>query len=641
MRRNLSVLVLFLFVPILAAASELDGLAKDLKSRNYETRIQAVERLGDLQTAAAAELLVQALSDREARVRSAAASALWKSSDVAKAAIPALRNALADPDLYVVACAAGALIAMDVPRKEVADPLRNVLQRGDPYDRFLAARGLTGVEPAGNLVAPIIEYLRRNVADERLDIGSRMDRKDSLEIGAKALEKLGETQDRTQIDPLMTQLRGAPPPIIPPILKALGELSPPPDRWVDTLIGQLGSQAPSVRAKAVELLGKQKAAADIRKWAPAVAHLTKDSDANVRGWVISTLSEGKGLAHDAFGSVLQMISSERDNHLRARAAEVAGDIGDAKYPIDSAIKASMGKEALPVLTAAIEKDPDADVRSSALGSLGKLQLDSSEVVPVLARAAVEGKKSGFRTDALIMLGDRGRDAGQARAMIEPLTSDPDPQVARIAKEVLQDMRSTVNTGPRQTTPAESRRSIAPADPAARERGLAILREKDVQFTNGAFARALRDLEEDVVKAFLDAGMSPNQRFSYGELPLQTVLDSDYKCGAEMKSLVKLLLDRGADSSGADDNGNTILMTAAKQCDGEMIRMLIKTGAKVHAKNKMGWTAIESAITTGNPSAAAALVAAGARLTAEQAKMYRDTYKKQPKVLELITMATKN
>ena len=136
-----------------------------------------------------------------------------------------------------------------------------------------------------------------------------------------------------------------------------------------------------------------------------------------------------------------------------------------------------------------------------------------------------------------------------------------------------------------------------------------MREHDVKFTDWDFARALRDLEEEVVKAFLDAGMSPNQRFSYGELPLQAVIDSDYECAAEMKSLVKLLLDRGADPNGADDNGNTILMTAAKECDGEMVKMLFKAGADVRAKNKTGSTALESARLHKNKAAAAALESA--------------------------------
>lgn len=633
MRRLGSASVLCVFISVLAAASELDNLARDLKSRNADTRVRAVETLGRLKSAEAAELLAQALSDREARVRSAAARALWNSYKVAKGTIPALLNTLDDPEPYVVVCAAGALLAMDVPPKEVADPLRGVLRRGDPHDRFQAARLLIGIEPAANLVAPIVEHLRRNLPDQRNDVSETIDRMHNFEDGTKALVKLGKSQDRTQIDPLMTQLSSAPAPMVPPILTALGELKTPPDRWTDTLMSLLASPAVPVRAKAVELLGKQTKDADIRKWAPAVARLTKDPE--VRGWALSTLEEGKGLAHGAFGSVLQMIASDGDARLRARAAGVAGEIGDAKYPIDSAIKASMGKEALPVLTAAIEKDPDAGVRENALQSLARLQLDPADVAPVLARAAVNGKKSGFRTDALILLGNLGSGAAAARATIEPLTRDPDPEVARIAKSTLQSMTSSRTV----LTPAPAAPAPARADPASRDRGLAHLREKDLNFTPQDFARVLRELEPEAVAAFLDAGMSPNQRFSYGTLPLQIALESDYECD-QMKPVVRLLLDRGADANGTDENGNTVLMTAAKACDGEMIRTLIKAGAKADAKNATGFSVLESAIFASNVSAGKALITAGARISTEKAKMYRETFKEEPKVLEIIKLATK-
>ncbi|HXG58960.1 MAG TPA: HEAT repeat domain-containing protein [Thermoanaerobaculia bacterium] len=424
--------------------------------------------------------------------------------------------------------------------------------------------------------------------------------------------------------------------MVPPILSTLGAMKPPPDRWVDTLLGYLGSSHPRVRGSAVGLLGRQTAAADVRKWAPAVARLAKDPDADVRGSVISTLGEGKGLAHDGLPALLQIVSSEKDDALRARAADVVGEIADAKYPIEGAIKSSMAKDALPVLTAAVESDRSDDVRVNALNSLSKLQIEPSAVVPVLARAAVHGGTTGFRTDALIKLAHHGRDAAQVRALIEPLVTDPDPLVAKIAKSTLESMTSKiVTTSQKPVTPA-----AAAPDPATRERGLAFLRESGTSFTDGMFARALQDFEEETVKAFLDAGMSPNQRFRYGELPLQTVLDSNHQCGAEMKALVNLLLDRGADANGSDDNGNTVLMAAARKCDGEMVPMLIRGGAKATAKNTMGSTAIEQAIASGNKPAAAALVAAGARLSEEKAKMYRETYKKSPKVLEIISMATK-
>src|SRR5262249_49152441 len=154
-------------------------------------------------------------------------------------------------DLSVVVRAAGALIAMDVPRRETAAPLRKVLQGGDLSDRFDAARLLTGVEPAATLVTPIIDYLRSSQS---------ADRGQQRSFAEKALQKLGETQDRTQIAPLMAQLGGAPSGMVPPILSALGALKPPPDRWTDTLMSYLGHADPAARRSAAGLLGKQTSA---------------------------------------------------------------------------------------------------------------------------------------------------------------------------------------------------------------------------------------------------------------------------------------------------------------------------------------------------------------------------------------------
>jgi hypothetical protein len=315
--------------------------------------------------------------------------------------------------------------------------------------------------------------------------------------------------------------------------------------------------------------------------------------------------------------------------------EVAGEIADKTYPIDPAIRAAMGEDAVPFLSAVLEKDPKDDIRDKAFRSLIRLQVDKASIAPVLARVAVNGRKTGIRTDALIALSDR--EAASVKAMIEPLANDHDPNVARIAKSTLESMQSTrVTAAQKPTTPT----AAAAPDPAARERGLEYLRANDETFTDGGFARALRALDEEMVKAFLDAGMSPNQRFNYGELPLQVALGADRKCGGKTKPVVQLLLDRGANAKGSDDNGNTVLMTASKKCDGEMVKTLIKAGAKATAVNATGFSALEEAMLLGNTSAAAALVAAGARLTADQARSYREEYKEEPKVLEIIAMATK-
>jgi len=625
MRSSLALVVLVLLCPSIASADDaVARLAKQLKSRDAHERAEAAKMLGNLEKPEGIAPLAAALKDSDAHVRREAARALWHASEVARPAIPALREALTDPDPSVVVHAAGALISMDVPEKELAEPLRGVLASGNSTDRFLAARALTGIDPADRLAPPMLDYLRKEV--------SSSDR-DNYDMARKALRDLGKQNDRAVISPLMSELRNSPQ-IAQPILVALGELQPPPDNWINALLGHLDASDAKVRDTAVELLGKQKSkAADVKQWAVPVSHLCSDPDSSVRNAAISALQGAGGLALDGLGGVLQAVASDKDADIRARAAEAVGEMANAQFPIDNQVKIAAAKKALPVLTTAAENDSSHEVRRNAVKALDQLQLDRETIVPLLARIAVEQKGTqDVRWSALLALRNRGRDAASAAATIQPLANDPDPDVQRDAKAALESFTSSYS-GEKHATQTTA------ADPAAREKALAYLRENHLELDESAFYRALMESDLEKVTAFLEAGMSPNLRFAnaYGDPVLRVAVESS--CEADAKSLVKLLLARGADPKQADDRGNTALMEAAQKCDAEVVKMLLKAGADMNAKNKMGLTAFEFGLWGASPGAAA-LAAAGYRLPPDKVKTYREAYKTNPKVIALIEKATK-
>ncbi|MGZ7033448.1 MAG: HEAT repeat domain-containing protein, partial [Thermoanaerobaculia bacterium] len=432
MRKFLAMLLVSLLVPAVLTAQRserqqlVDRYTKELKSRDVHTRREAAEGLGEMEMAEAVAPLIDALSDQDASVRAAAASGLWSSSEVAKPAIPALRKALADPATEVVIRAAGALIAMDEEPSSMAEELRGVLRRGGDTDRFMAARALIGIDPGDRLAGPIIDYVRRNAAS---------DRHDNFESGAKALHRLAETQDRKIIPPLMSAL-GSDPQVTNVVLETLGDLRPRPDRWVDTLLDNLNSSSPEVRDTAVELLGKQTAAADVKAWALPVSRLVNEKEKRVRDEAIRSLMNAHGLALAAIGPVVQAVKSEPDAEVRARAAEAVGEIADASFAIDTAAKAAAAKDALPVLTAAVQNDASTEVRDKALRAIDKLQLDASTVVDILANAALTQKDRNLRLNALQLLQNRGKEAAPVEAKIAPLKNDPDELIRRVAEAAL-------------------------------------------------------------------------------------------------------------------------------------------------------------------------------------------------------------
>jgi ankyrin repeat protein len=112
------------------------------------------------------------------------------------------------------------------------------------------------------------------------------------------------------------------------------------------------------------------------------------------------------------------------------------------------------------------------------------------------------------------------------------------------------------------------------------------------------------------------------------------------CGTPEKGheIVALLIKRGADVNAKDEKQNTALMFAADKCDRETLRMLLKAGAKLDAKNWAGLTALQMGIATGNPGLEE-LIAAGARLDPATAKAYAEAFKRNPKAVALVKKAS--
>jgi hypothetical protein len=568
------------------------------------------------------ERLTKQLKSRDVHERIEAARLLWDVHDAAKpAAIPALREALNDSEPSVVVHAAGALIAMDVPERELVDPLHRVLHDGKTSDRFLAARALIGIDPAADLTPPILDYVRKESPKGK-----------NYDLARKAVKKLAKTNDRAIIAPLMSELTKSPQ-AAQPILEGLAEFNPPPDRWTETLIGQLEHSDPHVRSTAVDLVGKQKKAADIRMWTVPVSRLCTDPDASVRMQAVFALQYAGGLALEGLPGVLEALASDSDADVRARAAEAVGEMANAQFAIDTQLKVAAAKKALPVLTAAADKDASHEVRRNAVKAINQLQLDNAVVVPLLARIAVEQKDTqDVRWSALLSLRNRGKDAASAAETIRPLASDPNPDVRKDAQAALDSFKSDYH-GAKPVAQV-----VNAGDPDAREHALAYLREHKLEFAEDALYRALMQSEVEQVKNFLDAGMSPNVKFanSFGDPALRAAIE--FQCEADAKTIVRMLLARGADPKLADERGNTALMEASQKCDAEVVKMLLKAGADMNAKNKQGVTAFEFGMWSATDGAAA-LVAAGYRLPAEKAKQYREAYKGNAKVLALIDKAS--
>lgn len=566
--------------------------AKDFKSKDPEKRRAAAESLSGWKTAAGAALLVQGLADVDARVRAEAARSLAGYEKEAEPARAALEKALEDPQPAVVAQAAEALErALGVTEKRLGAARLRVLDEGEPFEQFLAARSLTGQAPPARLVAPILAFIQKHTEPSE-DYQVRDTRRNNLEIGQKALEHLVETtKDRSLIEPLTNAVRFFPQRNDVP-LRALSLFEPRPKRWAELLVDQLESRETVVLREALFLMGRTaRGAGEVAVWAPEAVRLERHRDERVRHALVYALGEAGGLASAQIDVPLRALANEADAGFRKTAANAVGEIGDRDQATPAAGKRQVAERAAPELRRAIEKDPDADVREEATRALARLQT-----------------------------GPAGRAAGNAPT----------------AKG------SSAATGERAIAPPRA----APKDAQSEARALETLRERGEKLDQGSFYGALGNRDAELVQAYLDAGLSVNDKLeSTGDTPLRFMLRAgacsplQRPTAPETKALVKLLLDRGADVNLTDTHGNTPLMEAAMQgCDRELMLTLIKAGAKVGAKNAAGLSAFEMGLFSGHDGLEE-LIAAGYRLPADKAQAYRQGYASNPKSLELIRKAS--
>jgi len=321
------------------------------------------------------------------------------------------------------------------------------------------------------------------------------------------------------------------------------------------------------------------------------------------------------------------------------------------------VKTAKAKAALPVVQAAIDGDPDKDVRENALDTLDALALDPAQSASLLVGLAAKTTlPENLRTQALSKLRNRGAEARSVTGEIEKLKGDANAAVRERAVEALERIAL-------DRSPASPPRTAAAAPPPGRgaaattatpkpsaedeARGLSVIRARKIEFAADQFYKAIGDTDLELARAFLDGGMSARNPFPFanGETPL-TAAVSGTACSPAVRptaaptlNLVQLLIARGADASITDQNGNTPLMQAAMGgCDAAVMGALLKAGGRINAVNKAGLSAFEFGLFAAHDGLDP-LIAAGYRLPAEKVKVYLEAYKANAKAVALVKRAT--
>lgn len=239
-----------------------------------------------------------------------------------------------------------------------------------------------------------------------------------------------------------------------------------------------------------------------------------------------------------------------------------------------------------------------------------------QATPLLLKVGAEGPTAFARGDALIAL----RDMGASRAVLD--------QAAAIAERDRDDYvrsRGEILRNFMKSMPAGGAAADVKGTGGGREKeAIAMLKKRGLAVSTDQLQRSsLQGIPADV-QALLDAGVNVNSGTGLSDSALYFAVFSG--CGAKkgetdgLVNTVTVLLNAGADVKRKDDNGNTILTSAAQMCGPKIVGKLISAGAEVNVANRGGMTPLSMALLMHRPDAAEVLVASGARLSASQVQM---------------------
>ena len=137
---------------------------------------------------------------------------------------------------------------------------------------------------------------------------------------------------------------------------------------------------------------------------------------------------------------------------------------------------------------------------------------------------------------------------------------------------------------------------------------AALDEQGLEFTPGAFDKAVGDGDVEAVTLFLAAGMPATTGEPNGSVLAEAVENGH-------APVVRILLAAGADPNGGNYNGTPLLYVASEQQGVDVVRALVEGGAEVGRKGDGNTTALHAAAGAGKLDTVEVLLGAGAKVTA--------------------------
>ncbi len=548
-------------------------------SRNMDVkdRVEAVDSLARYAPRAAVPILIRALNEPSEPVRRAAARGLWtvawndnpEDAAAARAAVPALRIALDDTSVPVAMNAAGALERLGEPTSALVDCRRKALRTPGPYayERFLAARGLIGIDPAPALTPYVVDWLFGE--HKRLDSSDSSGARDNIRVADAALARLVQTGDRGVLVALEHEL-SADRPGTSDLLRAMAIAKPPPDHFARTLVIATDASSVETVAAAYELLAKLDAPGDLNEWVPSAARALDDP--RRRESAARALKDVAGRTALGMPELARLAESSAPESVRVIALGALADASDATRERPAPVLAAAKPAALQAFRMVLGREPAGSPFDVAVRALRFTERDFSRSAAMYVQALKENSDPTAQAQLLDSIAQAHSAAGPLADELRPYANSSDPKVRQAATAALDSIRPSWRESGERVAAVAAGSLPKPAAPQPGAKGADLAK----------FYAAVRDGDRSAIARLVNAGnvnaplILPNGNAA-ALTPIGGVLQH---CGLPQVAPTKIvaavaqLVALGADPEQRMSGGSTVMDYAKAACPPEVREALL-------------------------------------------------------------------
>ncbi|MGE3920333.1 MAG: protein kinase, partial [Gammaproteobacteria bacterium] len=372
-------------------AEVIEGLLADLKNEDQETYIRSSAALAVVKPSVECfEGLLCGLKDKDSHVIDLAVKALGDLQNRSPEIVEGLLRASQDENKVLSFAAQKALEMLENPSAEIVETLLRLLKDKNSDVRSRAAYALDKLQNAG---ANVVEGLVAALKDSTASVGS---------AAAYALGKL-QNAGANVVEGLVAALKDSTASVRSSAAHALGKLHNPTTEVIEALLGVLKDEEPSVRLITAEAL------AELQNSSTEVVEVLL-FELRSKAWLpeLSSAAKALGLLQNSSPEVVKgLIRAQKDDYhgTRSSAVQVLAQLENPSAEViegmlaalkneDSAARRSaaeaLGKLSNPdakVIEGLIDalNDKSVEVRDRAAEALGKLQNPSVEKLEILLR----------------------------------------------------------------------------------------------------------------------------------------------------------------------------------------------------------------------------------------------------------------